>query len=106
MVNINFMVLLAAAVVPLLVGFFWYNPKMMGNAWMVSSGMTEEKMKGSNMPLIFGVTFLFSFLIALSLSFNVIHQFGVQSLIGGDVVHAKASYPIYHPTQSLPNHIG
>ncbi len=54
MVKINFLILLAADVVPLIIGFVWYNPKVFGTAWMKARDMTEEKAKWANMGLIFG----------------------------------------------------
>ena len=62
--QVNWLVQLLAALIPLVIGFLWYNPKTFGNAWMRSADMTEEKVKGGNMPLIFGLTFLFSLLLA------------------------------------------
>ena len=49
----NFLAILVAAVVPMVLGFLWYNPALFGNAWMRESGMTEEKMKSGNMGVIF-----------------------------------------------------
>lgn len=80
--EINFKIILLAALVPLVIGLVWYNPKVFGNVWMRESGMTEEKMKGSRMGLIFGLTFLCSFFAAFTLQFLVIHQFGAQALLG------------------------
>ena len=35
-----------AGLIPLLVGFIWYNPKVFGTAWMNVNGFTDpEKMK-------------------------------------------------------------
>lgn len=79
--NINFKILLLAAIIPLLVGFIWYNPKTFGNAWMRESGVTEDKMKNSKMWLIFGLTFLCSFFMAFIIQFLVVHQFGALSLL-------------------------
>ena len=71
-----------AALVPMIMGFIWYNPKVFGTAWMASAGLTPESaMKGFNMPLVFGLSYVFSFLLAFSLSFVVIHQFGFFSLL-------------------------
>jgi hypothetical protein len=70
-----------AALITLLVGFIWYNPKVFGTAWMHSIGKTEEELKGANMPLTFGLTFLFSFMLAIALHPLVIHQFGIMSLL-------------------------
>ncbi len=72
-----------AALFPLLLGFVWYNPKVFGKAWMESAGVTEEKMKGSNMILIFGLTYLFSFFVAVSLHVLTIHQMALGSLMQG-----------------------
>ncbi len=57
--ELNFLVILGAALIPMILGFVWYNPKVFGNAWMQAADMTEEKMQGANMPIIFGVSFCF-----------------------------------------------
>ena len=38
----NIPVVLGAALIPTIVGFIWYNPKVMGEAWMKAAEMTEE----------------------------------------------------------------
>jgi len=63
--NVNFLALLLAAMSSLVVGFIWYNPKVFGNIWMKESGMTEEKMKGSNMIMIFGLSIVYAFFFRL-----------------------------------------
>ena len=71
-----------AALVPTIVGFIWYNPKVLGTAWMQAAGLTTETaQKGFNMPLVFGLSLLLSFLLAGSLLGIVIHQFGFFSLL-------------------------
>ena len=77
----NFPLLFAASLIPLLVGFIWYNPAVFGKAWMSMTGMTPEDGKKANMPLVFGLTFLFSFFIAMSLNFIVIHQWALGSIV-------------------------
>ncbi|MCF8257008.1 MAG: DUF1761 domain-containing protein [Flavobacteriales bacterium] len=77
----NLLVLLAAAIIPTVIGFIWYNPKVFGNAWMKAADMSEEKMKGANMAVIFGVSLLLSFLLAFSMAPIVIHQFGVMGML-------------------------
>lgn len=69
------------ALIPLLIGFIWYNPKVFGNTWMKGAGLTEESMKGANMALIFGLTYFLSFLIAFGLHSITIHQFGLFGLL-------------------------
>lgn len=86
----NFLAVLVAALVPMVVGFIWYNPKVLGNAWMKSIGVTDaEKMKeGANMALIFGLSFVFSLMLALTMNPMVIHQMGIMSLLA-DVPEAR-----------------
>jgi hypothetical protein len=81
--NVNMLILLVAALVPLLTGFIWYHPKVFGNSWMKLAGITEEKMQGANMAKIFIATFILSFFLAFGLQFAVIHQFHVGSLFQG-----------------------
>lgn len=78
--SINWLAVFVAAFVPTIVGFIWYNPKVMGTIWMNASGMTTEKAKGANMPLVFGLSFFFSLMLALSMNSLTIHQFNVPSL--------------------------
>jgi len=82
--NVNFPILLLAALVPLIVGFIWYNPKTFGNAWMKAADISEDKMKGANMAKIFTLTYVLSFLAAFSLQFMVIHQYHIYSTLAND----------------------
>lgn len=82
--DVNFLVLLGAALVPTVIGFVWYNPKVLGTAWMKESGVTEEKMKGANMPVIFGVSFLLSLFLSWFLYTIMVHQVAAFSLLLAD----------------------
>jgi hypothetical protein len=88
----NWWLLLVAGLIPLFVGFIWYNPKVFGNAWMKSIGMTEESMKGGNMALIFGLCYLFACMLAMSMMSIVIHQMGISSVFQGDETPESAAY--------------
>lgn len=79
--QINFLVLAMAALIPMITGFIWYHPKVMGTVWMNAAGMTEEKIKGGNMGLIFGLSFVLSFLLAIAVNFIVIHHFHFFSIL-------------------------
>ena len=80
----NYLVVLGAALIPLVVGSIWYSPKLCGTAWMKAIGKTEEDFEGANMALIFGLTFVFSILLALGLSGLTIHQNGILQLFATD----------------------
>ncbi|MCF8321844.1 MAG: DUF1761 domain-containing protein [Flavobacterium sp.] len=93
--EINFIALLLAAMSTLVVGFIWYHPNVFGTIWMKELGMTEDKMKGSNMILIFGMSIFYAFLISFVLQMLVIHQFGAMGMIGGDPTKALPSYSAF-----------
>ncbi len=76
----NWYVPFLTALLPLVVGFIWYNPKTFGTAWMKAADMTEEKAKGANMALVFGLTYLFSLFFCMVLMPSVIHQLHLYSL--------------------------
>ncbi len=90
--QLNFWLILVAGLIPLVTGFIWYNPKIFGTAWLKSAGLDEEKMKGANMPLIFGLCYLFGVLLASALMTIVIHQMGFNSVLQGDATPETATY--------------
>ena len=75
---------LIAALIPLLVGFIYYNPKVMGNAWMKETGLNEEQLKNSNMAVIFGLVFVFGFMLAMMMIGLTIHQASIGSIFEGN----------------------
>lgn len=79
--NLNFYITFIAALIPLVIGFIWYNPKVFGKAWMKASDMTEEKAKGAKMGLIFGFTYLFSLFVAFAMMTITVHQLHVFSVL-------------------------
>jgi len=72
----NLLIIAIAAVIPMVLGFIWYNPKVFGTAWMNACGFTTEDLKGANMAVIFIVSFILSLMLASSLPMMVIHQNG------------------------------
>lgn len=80
----NFLIIFLAALVPMAMGFIWYNPKVLGTAWMKAADVSQEKMKGANMGLVFGLAFLFSFMMAFALQFVVIHQWHLYSILANE----------------------
>lgn len=80
----NYWTFFVAALIPMIVGAIWYNPKVFGNSWLGVAGLTEEEARQGNMPVIFGVSYLFALMIASVLAGLVIHQSGITSLFFGD----------------------
>ena len=83
--DINWLVNGLTALVPMVMGFIWYHPKVFGTAWMKAAGMTEDSMKGANMAVIFGVSLFLSFILALSLNTMVIHQYGFYQVFMDEI---------------------
>lgn len=77
-------ILIASALVPMVIGFMWYNEKTFGNAWMKETGMTKEKAKEANILKTFGFAILFSLFVSTTLYQIVIHQGALYSLVLGD----------------------
>ncbi|WP_231565577.1 DUF1761 domain-containing protein [Psychroserpens sp. Hel_I_66] len=85
MIEFNYLAILVAAVIPIVLGFIWYNPKVFGIPWMRAAEMTEAKIKGGNMAIIFGVSLVLSLMLAFFTNFLVIHEFGVYGMTEGQM---------------------
>ena len=81
--EINFLAMIVASLVTLVIGFVWYHPKVFGTVWMKSAGLTEEQLKSGNMIKVFGLTILLSLMITLILQALTIHQSGAYGMVGG-----------------------
>ena len=66
--TLNWAAVFAATIAGFVIGGLWYSPLLFAKAWMKENGFTEEGMKNSNMGKIFGLTFLFSFVMAFNLA--------------------------------------
>lgn len=93
--EINFLALFVAALSTLVIGFFWYHPKVFGTIWMKESRLTAENLKGGNMLLLFATSLLYAFFISFSLQMLTIHQFGALGMVGGDPTIAKPSFSAF-----------
>ena len=80
----NFLVVIATGLIPLFVGFIWYNKNVMGKVWMAESGFNPDTAKKPNMLAVFGISLLFSTLLAMSLMPTVIHQMGLYSMLANN----------------------
>ena len=93
----NFLAILVAALSSFVVGFVWYNPKAFGTIWMKEAGLTQEQIDKGNLLKIFGLTFIYSFMLAFMVPSLVIHQMGPIGMIGGPdmIAAAKPSYAAF-----------
>ena len=95
--EINFIALFVAAITTLVTGFIWYHPKVFGTVWMKENNFTQEELRGGNMLKIFGFSYIFSLMIAVTLMSLTIHQSGAMGMIGGPpmIEHAKPSFAAF-----------
>lgn len=69
--HVNWLAVVVAALVPMIVGMVWYHPKVLGGVWMKATGLTEADTRKGNMPLIYGGALVLAFMLALFLMTNV-----------------------------------
>ncbi|MDA6071851.1 DUF1761 domain-containing protein [Flavobacterium sp. AC] len=89
--------LFLSALVTLVVGFIWYNPKVFGTIWMRENNLTQEELRKGNMLKIFGLTYIFSLMITVTLMSLTIHQTGAIGMVGGPplIDSAKPSFAAF-----------
>jgi uncharacterized membrane protein len=97
----NWLVVFSTSLIPLLVGFVWYNPKVLGNAWMKAANMKQEDMEGSNMGLIFGLTLLFGIFAAVATAQLVVHQTHYYSILADNKDMADPNSAISQATKAF-----
>lgn len=68
MENINWLALVVASFIPLVVGFFWYHPKTFLKPWQAATGVTDEQAK-QGMAVTFVVSTVLAFFIAFLLNY-------------------------------------
>lgn len=82
MVPVNYMAVVIAAVLAMVVGFAWYSKAVFGKRWMKLVGQTDEDQKKGNMPMLFGIMFVGALVEAYILA-HFIHYAGAYSLVNG-----------------------
>lgn len=67
--NINWLAVIAATVSAFVIGGVWYSPLLFDTPWRRANNFTDQDMKRGSPPVIFGVAFLFTLVIAINLAF-------------------------------------
>ncbi|GAB2582999.1 DUF1761 domain-containing protein [Spirosoma areae] len=66
--TLNWLAIFVATLANFLIGGLWYSALLFGNSWMAENNFSEAELKKSNMPRLFGLTFLFSLVMAFNLA--------------------------------------
>lgn len=79
--SISWVGVVISSVVFFAIGGLYYGP-LFGDTWMRAAGMTEDDARDSNLPLIFGGTFVLQALAAIALA----------AIIGGDASPGEGAW--------------
>lgn len=61
--NMNILSLVISTLTPMIMGFIYYHPKVMGNAWMKANGFTMESIGKGPKPALYILCLFTSFLL-------------------------------------------
>ena len=102
----NFIAIIGEAFITMIIGFLWYGPMLFQKAWMKEMNFTLKDLEGGNMLLIFGLSFVFSVLIAFFMQFLVIHQMGMYQTLMGEPGFAEGTGDVYAYFQDFASNYG
>ena len=77
--EINWIIVLATGLIPVLMGFVWYHPSLFGNVWAKEAGVSEADLQNFNVVKVMGLSLVFGMMLAVFLTTVVIHQMGVMA---------------------------
>lgn len=66
--TMNLWAVLVASLAAFVIGGLWYSPLLFANSWMKEAGLDEEQLKNGNMAKIFGLAFIFIFVMTFNLA--------------------------------------
>lgn len=81
---VNWLAVIAAAISMFVIGGIWYGP-LFAKPWQKAAGLSDEQITSGNMPLIFGLAFVLSLLMAANLAFFVAGVPDLGAVIGYSV---------------------
>ena len=65
--HFNFIALIISTLIPMIMGFLYYHPSVLGKAWMSANGFTKESMGKGPKPALYLVCLFTSFLLTFFL---------------------------------------
>ncbi len=63
--QMNFAAIAVSTIIPMLMGFIYYNPALFGNAWMKANGFTKESLGNGPKPVLYLLAMGVSFLLTM-----------------------------------------
>ena len=77
--NLNWLAIIVAALSTFLIGGLWYS--IFEKPWMTANNFSNEDLKKRKMPIVFGLSFFFAFLMSLNLAMFI----GKENLAYGTI---------------------
>ena len=84
--NLNWLAVFVAALSTFLIGGIWY--AVFEKSWMASNRFSSEDLKSRKMPLVFGLSFLLSFIMSLNLAMFI----GKEDVVFGTIAGFMAGF--------------
>ena len=83
--GLNIWELLVAPLATFVIGFLWYGKPLFGKIWQNLVDLSDDEIQKSNMALIFGLSYVLYFIVALFLSIfiEIAMMLGSSALLGG-----------------------
>jgi hypothetical protein len=66
---VNWLAVIAAALSMFVIGGLWYSPMLFLKQWREAAGLSEAQAASGNVPMIFGLAFVLTLLMAANLAF-------------------------------------
>ena len=82
LLEMNWLAILACAIVSMVIGAIYYSPKVMGTKWMNELGYTEEDLKNSSNPMMYVGSVILAIVGAIVLSYIIVAT-GTYGWMGG-----------------------
>lgn len=73
---LNWLAIIVAALMPMVIGFIYYHPKVLGGVWMRANGFTQESIGTGPKPILYLVATVLSLMLAFwcRAQFMDVHQ--------------------------------
>lgn len=81
--NLNWLAVIVAALSTFFIGGLWYSPLMFEKMWLNANNFHREDLEKRNMPLVFGLSFLLSFIMSLNLALFIGQEDTTYGAIAG-----------------------
>lgn len=94
--DVNWVIVLVAVVVNMVVGFVWYSKQGFGKQWQALVGKSDAELKGDE-AMIYGATIVLAVIEAIFLSF-VVEKFAATNLTEGALVGIMVWVGVVLPT--------